>query len=94
MDILKRQTGTPPVAYVVEIEILPKVKSGKSDFATIHADEMGKVFFRRNASNARPMVEEMVQCLRSEVDEYYRPLMSRGECDSLAKEMLVRERSS
>ena len=74
IDILKRGTGIPPIAYVVEVEILPKKKKDERDFATIYADEMGKVFFRRNASNARPMVEEIVQCLRSEVDEYYRPL--------------------
>lgn len=74
MEILRRQSGTPPVAYVVEIEILPRVKQDDLDFATIHADEMGKVFFRRNASNARPMVDEIVQYLRCEVDDYYRPL--------------------
>ena len=78
MEILKRQSGTPPVAYVVEIEILPRVKQDDLDFATIHADEMGKVFFRRNASNARPMVDEIVQYLRCEVDDYHRPLMRRS----------------
>ena len=75
MEILQRQSGIPPIAYVVEVEIRPRVKTDDQDFATIHADEMGKVFFRRNASNARPMVDEIVQCLRCEVDEYYRPLV-------------------
>jgi len=73
-EVLRKQSGVPPFSYVVEIEIFPKVKKSEEDFATLYADEFGKVFFRRNASNARPMVEEIVHCLRNEVDELYRAI--------------------
>ena len=63
-----------PISYVVEVEILPKYKNHPEDFASLYADEMGKVFFRRNAANARPMVGEIVQSIKSEVDECFRPI--------------------
>ena len=74
METLRAGNGTPPVSYVVEVEILPMMlKKGELEFATIYADELGKVHFRRNASNTRPMVSEIVNYLRSQVDDYYRP---------------------
>ena len=100
--MLRSKSGVPPIPFVVEIEILPKAieypdypedpdefdpdKVDPDRFATLYADEMGKVFFRRNASNARPMVEEIVQCLRGEVDEVFRPIQRALKARNAARE--------
>jgi len=102
MDVLRSKSGVPPIPFVVEIEILPKAieypdypedpdefdpdEVDPDRFATLYADEMGKVFFRRNASNARPMVEEIVQCLRGEVDEVFRPIQRALKARNAARE--------
>merc|ERR1719431_1894098 len=77
--------GRIPSQFIIEIEIFawdPNHPKNPNPFgpdcpniAPIYEDEMGRVSFRRNASNYSPLVSEILEFAKHQVDQYYLDLI-------------------
>ena len=56
------------------------------NIAPIHEDEMGRVSFRRNASNYRPLISEIVEYAKHQVDNFYLDLIDRLDLEEVEED--------
>lgn len=65
--------GKIPNQFVIEIEIFPWKCEGLASppIAPVYEDEVGRVFFRTNASNFCPLVSEILEDAKHQVDTFF-----------------------
>lgn len=86
--------------FVVEIYIKPwnpkfQHRLGEMKTHPIHEDEVGKVYFRRQASLVQYTKQEVIEMTKAELNEYYQPKIDdmTSEIHRLRKELLEKTRA-